>query len=271
MTGARLAVCSARGDFGRESFLLKRTDNTTRTTRVATLVVTGAAAAAAITAGGTGTAHADGVWDRVAQCESGGNWGISTGNGFSGGLQFTPSTWRAFGGTGSAQHASKSEQIRVAKRVLAGQGPGAWPVCSKRAGLTRANGGADGGSFTKSTVQKSTVKKAKKVVKTERRVEVAPKAERRVEVAPKAETAPKKVYKSEAPKKERSQYRATKRQHVAPVQQSGKTITVRQGDTLSKLADRHGVDSWRALYAANKSVVSDPNLIFVGQVLHLPA
>ena len=85
------------------------------------------------------------VWDKVAACESGGNWSINTGNGFFGGLQFTPSTWKAFGGgqhAASANRASKATQIAIAKRVLVTQGPGAWPVCSKRAGLTRANGGA---------------------------------------------------------------------------------------------------------------------------------
>jgi hypothetical protein len=71
-------------------------------------------------------------WDRIAQCESGGNWGISTGNGFSGGLQFTPSTWRATGGSGSANGASREEQIRVAENVLHTQGIGAWPVCGRR-------------------------------------------------------------------------------------------------------------------------------------------
>ena len=71
-------------------------------------------------------------WDAIAQCESGGNWGISTGNGFSGGLQFTPSTWRANGGSGSANGASREEQIRVAENVLHSQGIGAWPVCGRR-------------------------------------------------------------------------------------------------------------------------------------------
>ncbi len=71
-------------------------------------------------------------WDAVAQCESGGNWGISTGNGFSGGLQFTPSTWRANGGAGSPNGASREEQIRVAENVLRSQGIGAWPVCGRR-------------------------------------------------------------------------------------------------------------------------------------------
>lgn len=71
-------------------------------------------------------------WDAIAQCESGGNWGISTGNGFSGGLQFTPSTWRANGGSGSPAGASRDEQIRVAENVLHSQGIGAWPVCGRR-------------------------------------------------------------------------------------------------------------------------------------------
>lgn len=71
-------------------------------------------------------------WDAIAQCESGGNWGISTGNGFSGGLQFTPSTWRSNGGSGSPAGASREEQIRVAENVLHSQGIGAWPVCGRR-------------------------------------------------------------------------------------------------------------------------------------------
>jgi LysM repeat protein len=75
------------------------------------------------------------VWDQLAQCESGGNWGINTGNGYSGGLQFAPGTWAANGGTGSAHNASREEQIRVAERVRASQGWGAWPACSSKLGL----------------------------------------------------------------------------------------------------------------------------------------
>jgi hypothetical protein len=71
-------------------------------------------------------------WDSIAQCESGGNWGISTGNGFAGGLQFTSGTWHANGGSGSAAGASREEQIRVAENVLHSQGIGAWPVCGRR-------------------------------------------------------------------------------------------------------------------------------------------
>jgi resuscitation-promoting factor RpfE len=71
-------------------------------------------------------------WDRVAACESGGNWALSSGNGFYGGLQFTLSTWRAYGGSGYPNQNSKAEQIRVAERVRTSQGLGAWPVCGSR-------------------------------------------------------------------------------------------------------------------------------------------
>ncbi|MDV7197287.1 transglycosylase family protein [Rhodococcus kroppenstedtii] len=81
----------------------------------------------------TGTAGAAPThnWDGVAQCESGGNWAINTGNGYYGGLQFSQSTWEANGGSGIASNASKAEQIRVAENVLATQGVGAWPVCGQ--------------------------------------------------------------------------------------------------------------------------------------------
>ena len=81
----------------------------------------------------TGTANADSVnWDAIAACESGGNWGTATGNGYYGGLQFTMGTWHANGGSGSPSQASREEQIRVAENVLRTQGIKAWPVCGKR-------------------------------------------------------------------------------------------------------------------------------------------
>ncbi len=76
-----------------------------------------------------------GVWDRLAQCESGGNWSINTGNGYYGGLQFSLGTWRAVGGSGYPNQASKSEQIARAEIVKARQGWGAWPACSAKLGL----------------------------------------------------------------------------------------------------------------------------------------
>ncbi len=91
---------------------------------------------------GAGAAQAAdvGTWEKVAACESTGNWDINTGNGYYGGLQFSQSTWEAFGGTRYAPRAdlaTKDQQIAVAEKVLDGQGPGAWPTCSVRAGLTR--------------------------------------------------------------------------------------------------------------------------------------
>lgn len=77
-------------------------------------------------------------WDALAQCESSGDWSINTGNGFYGGLQFTLSTWEAFGGTGMPQDATREQQIAVAENVLAGQGWGAWPACSSALGLNSA-------------------------------------------------------------------------------------------------------------------------------------
>ena len=80
-------------------------------------------------------------WERLAQCESNGDWSLNTGNGFHGGLQFTNSTWHAFGGgqfAPNAHQATKSQQIWVAERTLAGQGWGAWPACSAKLGLNSA-------------------------------------------------------------------------------------------------------------------------------------
>ena len=77
-------------------------------------------------------------WDVVAQCESGGNWNINTGNGYYGGLQFSPGTWQAYGGgafAGTADHATRSQQIVIAEKVLHAQGWKAWPTCSRKAGL----------------------------------------------------------------------------------------------------------------------------------------
>lgn len=77
-----------------------------------------------------------GVWDKLAACESGGNWSINTGNGYYGGLQFTQSSWNAVGGSGSPASASKAEQIKRAQILQSRQGWGAWPACSSKLGLS---------------------------------------------------------------------------------------------------------------------------------------
>ena len=98
-------------------------------------VVGAVAIGAPFAVAGTANAAPDSAWDKLAQCESGGNWKINTGNGYSGGLQFSQSTWRAFGGKGSPHSASRAEQIAVAERTLAAQGWNAWPSCSRKAGV----------------------------------------------------------------------------------------------------------------------------------------
>jgi hypothetical protein len=89
-------------------------------------------------AASSGGGASGGVWDAMAQCESGGNWATNTGNGYYGGLQFAAGTWRAMGGTAyapTADQATKAQQIEIAERVLASQGWGAWPGCARKVGL----------------------------------------------------------------------------------------------------------------------------------------
>lgn len=136
---------SACADSTHENGHKVRTANRTRTTAV----LAGAALLAPLgllAATGDAAAADSGVWDRIAQCESGGNWHINTGNGYYGGLQFSAGTWRAYGGTAyapTADQASRSAQIAVATKVQSAQGWGAWPTCSARAG---AYGNAPGSS-----------------------------------------------------------------------------------------------------------------------------
>ncbi|TXL86817.1 transglycosylase family protein [Streptomyces sp. IB2014 016-6] len=101
--------------------------------------VTGSAIAIPLL-GATGASAADATtWDRVAECESGGMWSADLGNGYYGGLQISQETWADFGGTAyapTADQASRSQQIAVAEKILAAQGPAAWPTCALITGLT---------------------------------------------------------------------------------------------------------------------------------------
>ena len=173
------------------------------------------------------------TWDALAECESGGNWGTSTGNGFSGGLQFTPSTWAAFGGQGAPQDASREQQIAVAENVLDGQGWGAWPACSAKLGLS--------GSAAPSANPMGSASVTPQSVE-----------------APAAVQAPVVEYVAPAAA-------------VAPASVSAETYTVVAGDTLGSIADKLGIENWEDLYAANEGTIADPNLIFPGQVLNIPA
>ena len=112
----------------------KQTTTTKSFAKIAatSVVLGGIGGAAALLGSGQASAATDAEWNQVAQCESGGNWAINTGNGYQGGLQFSPSTWAAHGGTQyapTADQATREQQIAVAERVLASQGAGAWPTC----------------------------------------------------------------------------------------------------------------------------------------------
>ncbi|HEY0640816.1 MAG TPA: transglycosylase family protein [Pseudonocardiaceae bacterium] len=136
----------------------RRSSSTGRT--VARLALAGLVAGAPLAL--AAPAQAAPNWDALAQCESGGRWNINTGNGYSGGLQFSPSTWRAYGGTQyapSAAGASREQQIAIAERVLAGQGPGAWPACTRKTGWNNG-GGAAAAPAKKAAPKKAAPKKA---------------------------------------------------------------------------------------------------------------
>ncbi|MBV8997214.1 MAG: transglycosylase family protein [Pseudonocardiales bacterium] len=114
----------------------------TKTSRLLARLATAAAAVTIPLVLTTPPAQADPMrqdpWDGVAQCESGGNWHTNTGNGYYGGLQFSPRTWQSFGGgayADTADHATRSQQIAIAEKVLQAQGWNAWPTCSKKVGL----------------------------------------------------------------------------------------------------------------------------------------
>ncbi|KUL37242.1 peptidoglycan-binding protein [Streptomyces sp. NRRL F-4489] len=165
------------------------------------------------------------TWDRLAQCESGGNWRTDTGNGFSGGLQFGHSTWHSFGGRAyapRASRASRAQQIQVAERVLARQGWGAWPACAASLGLRGIPRG--GGTPTL--------------------------------------PAPRKA----APAHPRT---ARQKPHRTPYEKprhrdSGGTVVVNTGDTLSGIGAVHG-KPWEEIYRQNRQVIgADPNLIYPG-------
>ncbi|NEC50319.1 LysM peptidoglycan-binding domain-containing protein [Actinospica acidiphila] len=180
-------------------------------------------------AGGAAAAD-DGVWDRIARCESGGDWHIDTGNGYYGGLQFSASTWHAFGGTAyapTADRASKAQQIEIATKVQRAQGWNAWPVCGARAGASGPAPAADA-TPAQEAGQESAA--------TERKT---------------AGAAPGRT----ADRPDRGASRGD--------------CIVRPGDTLSGIAARHGTD-WQRLYAANRDVIGDdPDVIVPGQRLDI--
>nr|WP_202524053.1 transglycosylase family protein [Kitasatospora sp. SID7827] len=201
------------------------------------------------------------TWDRVAQCESGGNWNTNTGNGFYGGLQFTSSTWRAYGGAqyaARADQASRAQQIAVAERVLAGQGPGAWPVCSKRAGLAKGGAPADVSDDAASRSGERTP------------APQPPKGQPPTKPAkPGGKPTATPTRPAEQPRSTDSQPAAAPQ--AAPQDATAGGYTVREGDTLSGIAvARQVAGGWERIYRDNHQLIgADPDLIVPGQVLAL--
>lgn len=110
---------------------------TTTTTVAPTTTTTAAPPPVALTAPSDGPDPDDpATWDRLAQCEAGGNWAANTGNGYYGGLQFSLGTWQSYGGTGYPHQASKDTQIAIGKKVQAAQGWDAWGGCARSLGYT---------------------------------------------------------------------------------------------------------------------------------------
>ncbi|MFI5757511.1 transglycosylase family protein [Streptomyces sp. NPDC051569] len=215
--------------------------------RYATLAgITGAALAAPLFATTSASAATTSEWDRVAQCESTGNWSINTGNGFYGGLQFTSSTWAAYGGTAYAPRAdlaSKSQQITIAEKVLAGQGKGAWPSC----GVNLSNAAYTGGSAGSGTQEQA-----------------QPKPQRTQQAAPQRQ--------AQAPQPTRTTEQHASRGASRPttIKKGDGDYKVKSGDTLSKIAASHHVKGgWKKLFDLNKDIVRDADVIFPGQRLHL--
>ncbi|MPY63713.1 LysM peptidoglycan-binding domain-containing protein [Streptomyces spongiae] len=218
-----------------------------KASRVVALVgVTGAAIAAPLLATGTASAASASEWDAVAQCESGGNWSINTGNGYYGGLQFSASTWSAYGGTqyaSTADQASKAQQIEVAEKVLAAQGKGAWPNCGTGLSGASTGGGAassNSGSSGSSADSGSSAQSDQSSSGQEQR------ASRSQERATVETPTGKKVKKGDG------EYKVVK------------------GDTLSSIAEEKKVEGgWQKLFELNKDIVDEADFIFPGQQLHL--
>ncbi|MFH8990964.1 transglycosylase family protein [Streptomyces sp. NPDC017940] len=239
-----------------------------KATRAATVVgVTGAAVAAPLMATGTASAATADQWDRVAQCEAGGNWSINTGNGYYGGLQFSASTWAAYGGTqyaSTADKASKSQQIAIGEKVLAGQGKGAWPSCG--VGLTGASynggGGGNGGGGEQSQPQHQT-QQAKPQQQVKPQQQPRQQAQPQQQAQPKPQSAPQAAPRTESKK--------TVETPTGKVVKKGDgEYKVKKGDTLSKIADAREVKGgWQKVYKLNGDIIDDADFIYPGQQLHL--
>ncbi len=215
------------------------------------------------------------TWDALAQCESGGNWSINTGNGFYGGLQFTQQSWNGVGMSGSPATATRAQQIEAGERLLAIQGWGAWPACSAKLGLYGKTGAAP--TYTEPTTvaaqsqtQQTYTAPAAQAAPAAPAAQAAPAAVEAPAAAPAAPVAPA------APAVEAPAAPAAAPAVEAPVAAAPKaaagTYTVVPGDSLSLIAAKLGVaGGYQAIAAANTDIIYNVDLIFPGQVLTIPA
>ena len=238
------------------------------------LAVAGVAIGAPITVAASPAFAAGGNdWEAVAQCESGGNWNINTGNGYYGGVQFSQSSWAAVGGTGLPSNASKSEQIQRAEALYAIQGAGAWPVCGKGQGNLQGGGPAQAVSNPAPQQQaQPQQQQAKPKSQSKPKSQTKANSSQR-QSAPKAKSSqqqakPKSQTKAQA--KAQTRPSASQNSYQAAAPRTGAYYVVQSGDTLAKIANAQGVaGGWQSLFANNQGVVSNPNLIFPGEKLAL--
>lgn len=217
------------------------------------------------------------TWDALAQCESGGNWSINTGNGFYGGLQFTQQSWNGVGMSGSPATATRAQQIEAGERLLAIQGWGAWPACSAKLGLYGKTGAAPTYTEPTTTVaaqsqtQQTYTAPAAQVAPAAPAAQAAPAAVEAPAAAPVAPAAPAAV-EAPAAAPAAPAVEAPAAAPVAAPKAAAGTYTVVPGDSLSLIAAKLGVaGGYQAIAAANTDIIYNVDLIFPGQVLTIPA
>ena len=215
------------------------------------------------------------TWDALAQCESGGNWSINTGNGFYGGLQFTQQSWNGVGMSGSPATATRAQQIEAGERLLAIQGWGAWPACSAKLGLYGKTGAAPTYTEPTTTVAAQSQTQQTYTAPAAQAAPAAPAAQA-APAAPAAQAAPAAVEAPAAapaaPAVEAPAAAAPAAAPVAAPKAAAGTYTVVPGDSLSLIAAKLGVaGGYQAIAAANTDIIYNVDLIFPGQVLTIPA
>ena len=215
------------------------------------------------------------TWDALAQCESGGNWSINTGNGFYGGLQFTQQSWNGVGMSGSPATATRAQQLEAGERLLAIQGWGAWPACSAKLGLYGKTGAAPTYTEPTTTVAAQSQTQQTYTAPAAQAAPAAPAAQA-APAAVEAPAAPAAPVAPAAPAVEAPAAPAAAPAVEAPVAAAPKaaagTYTVVPGDSLSLIASKLGVaGGYQAIAAANTDIIYNVDLIFPGQVLTIPA